>query len=249
MKCHDADGATATAIDGNFPLLPFSDGTTVPVVYEKFDTSNAFFHPVRGAANNAQCNSTTMVSPWNQSASEHNVISCFDCHAINGHGDPNQRMVITPIDFDQMEVAGAAGDKGLLTAGMGATVETFCGQCHTSSVYVSGNTGSVFEYHGTDQQQHGAAGGNQLGCLGCHGGLINLGELPNDNGSARGNIHGGDFDWNTTTSFASTPTDIFMLGGWIGGWDISGSTGRCTGGECQHSSTKSSRQSYTQAID
>ncbi len=257
MKCHDALGATGTdvPVEGGTALQPFSSNTrNAPNVFDQFATSHTFFHPVRGVANNPICDSVTMESPWNQG--DHDLISCFDCHDVNGHGSDNQRMLRTAIDFDQMEVAGASGDKGDLTGtGIGLTVEAFCVVCHKSTVYVdngSGNSvdlGSIFESHGKGQGQHGGAGGNELGCLGCHGGLVNLGELPNDNGAARGNIHGASFDWSTTTSYASTPTDIFMLGGWIGGWDIDGSTGQCTGGECQHSGTKNPRQNYTQAID
>ncbi|UCG49365.1 MAG: hypothetical protein JSU94_06190 [Phycisphaerales bacterium] len=262
MKCHDSDasrgsglgGAAATNFSGD-PLQPFSSPSrNAPDVFGSLDAGTAFHHPVRTPGTNSACNATTMVSPWNQDGGgDHDVISCFDCHDTNGHGSANQRALLDPIDFDTME---AAADAASLPPGMGAAVETFCSTCHQASVYVDNTvTGSVFEYHGAAQNQHGAAGGNELGCMGCHAGITNLGDAPKGggayypNGAARGNIHGGDFDWSTTTSFAVGPTDIFMLGGWIGGWQINGSSGECSGGQCNHGGTSRAGKSYTLTID
>jgi hypothetical protein len=227
-------------------------------VYGQFDTANSFHHAVRGAGSNpytipsaSNGNNITMELPWNQD-STHDVISCFDCHEATGHGGQYQRMIRDPIDFDTMETTTVPSN---LPAGMGATVETFCTSCHKASVYVSSNdpesVGSIFEYHGAGQNQHRAAGGNELGCMGCHGGIVNFGDQPQgggpyyDNAAARGNIHGGNFDWSTTTSFATGPTEHFMLGGWIGGWQISGASGECSGGDCNHGGTKKAGQDYT----
>ncbi len=281
MKCHDSDGATATNYSGD-PLQPFSAADRdVPDVYGRFDTANSFHHAVRGAGSNpytipsgSNGSNITMEVPWNQDSTGgpnsdgHDVISCFDCHGVPvvdpggpddgkvisiGHGSTNQRMIRTAVDFDTMETT---TDPSNLPAGMGATVEAFCTTCHKASVYVSSSdpesVGSIFEYHGAGQNQHRAAGGNDLGCMGCHGGIVNFGDQPKNppptywpNGAARGNIHGGSFDWSTTTSFASGPTDYFMLGGWIGGWQISGSSGECSGGDCNHGGTSKAGQDYT----
>ncbi|MHC4213090.1 MAG: hypothetical protein ACYSWP_06940, partial [Planctomycetota bacterium] len=238
MKCHDTDGATATAVDGNFPLLPFSDGTTVPIVFEKFDTTNDFFHPVRGAGSNPFCNSTTMVSPWNQSADEHNVISCFDCHII-GHGTANQRMVLDAIDFAGME---AATEVAQVPASVADAIDGFCGRCHSSSVYITGNTGSIFEFHGEDQGQHASSGSNVLGCMGCHAGTVELHNETYSNGAAKGLIHGGSFTW-PSGSMSQEPAITFVLGGWIDNYKTEGKWSSknnywqkaCGGGKCNHS--------------
>jgi hypothetical protein len=254
MKCHDANGATAVAIDPNTPLRPFSAGARdVPDVFDSFDPANSFYHPVRAAAGNPYCipspnnaNQITMEPPWNQD-STHDVISCFDCHVTNGHGDPNQRMLRAVVDFNTME---ATTDPANLPAGMGATVEALCSMCHKATVYVSSAdseaAGSIFEYHGASQQQHGAAGGNELGCMGCHAGTVDFGPPAPDNGAAPGNIHGGSFTWPPETFSSGTPTEYFMLGGWIGGWQISGATGYCSGGDCRHTGSSSkSGQNYS----
>jgi hypothetical protein len=259
LKCHDADGATAVAIEPNTPLRPFSVGARdVPDVCDSFDPANGFYHPVRAAVGNPYCvpspnnaNQITMEPPWNQDAT-HDVISCFDCHAANGHGGSNQRMLRAAIDFDTME---AATDPGTLPAGMGASVETFCSMCHKASVYVTAGdseaAGSIYEYHGASQNQHSAAGGNDLGCMGCHAGIVDFGPPAPDNGALPGNIHGGSFTWPAGTFSSGTPTEYFMLGGWIGGWatgvDRRGNPeGYCSGGDCNHTGTSTKNgQSYT----
>jgi hypothetical protein len=244
MKCHDSDGATATNISGN-PLRPFSVSIgDVPDVYSRFDTANSYHHAVRGAGNNpyavpgsANGYMITMEPPWNQDAS-HDMISCFDCHGVSGHGGGNQRMLRSAIDFDTML---SVTSKTQLPGGMGADVEGFCTTCHKASVYVSAgdpeSVGSVFEFHGQGQRQHAAAGGNDLGCLGCHAGIVPLfGMAPiSDNGSAPGNIHGGSFTWPPGNFAAGTDTERFILGGFIGGWaETSPGVGKCSGGECGH---------------
>lgn len=258
LKCHDGDGATATNISGN-PLRPFSSGARdVPNSFAQFDSTNTFHHAIRGIGNNPYCvpsssngNNITMVAPWNQDAT-HDQISCFDCHGLSGHGGNNQRMLRVAIDFDTMEATASAAS---LPAGMGATVEDFCTTCHKASVYVSSSdseaAGSIFEYHGASQSQHGSGGGNELGCMGCHGGVVDFGPPAPNNGAARGNIHGGNFVWPSGTFSAGVNTEHFMLGGWIGGWDTGfdrkgNPIGYCGGGDCNHtgSATKSG-QSYT----
>jgi hypothetical protein len=239
LKCHDTAGAAVSFNPAGDATHPFSSGALVPDVDAQFSTSHSFYHPVKGTANNPFCtgvgSASTMESPWNQN-NDHNLISCFDCHGTNGHGYANQRMLRSPIDFATMEATTA---KANLPAGMGATVEAFCVTCHKSSVYVNGNLGSRFEYHGADQSQHGAAGGNELGCMGCHGGTV---ELTNGyaNGAARGNIHGATFTWST---WSTEPTITFMLGGWLDGYQAQGQWSAkdgfwkpaCGGGQCNHS--------------
>lgn len=258
LHCHDADGATATNFSGD-PLQPFSSpDRDVPDTAAQFSTSNTFHHAVLGAGDNPYCipsasngNNITMEPPWNQDAT-HDLISCFDCHIAGGHGGSNQRMLRFAIDFDTMETVASKTD---LPLGMGATVDSFCTLCHKASVYVSATdseaAGSMYEYHGASQNQHGSAGGNKLSCMGCHAGIVNLGDPVPDNGSARGNIHGRSFTWPTGSFAAGSSTDHFMLGGFIGGWDTGtdkqgNPIGLCSGGDCSHkgSSTKNG-QSYS----
>lgn len=236
FKCHDGNAQAAAN-----PTNPFSSGNPIPNVWDQFDpNNNSYHHAVRDVGDNNFCipsssngNYVTMVSPWNQTSTR-TKITCFDCHETTGHGSGNPRMLLTYIDLDTME---SVTDKANLPAGMGATVETFCARCHKDSVYGSnGNPASIskFEFHGGNQNQHGAGGGNELGCLGCHGGVVNLGEVPN--GSKRGNIHGGSFTWPSGTWSAGASTQVFMVGGWNSGWQESTSSGKngCGGGSCNH---------------
>lgn len=236
LKCHDADGATATNFSGN-PLQPFSSADRdVPNVFTQFDTGNSYHHAVRGPGNNPYCNINTMEPPWNQG--DHDMISCFDCHEAGGHGSSNQRMLRNAIDLVTMENATVKED---LPAGMGVTVEAFCIRCHKSLEYVGGGSNSIFEFHGANQNQHQGGASNELGCMGCHGGIVNMWHskqgVPMPNGYGRGNIHGGSFTW-TADSFADgTATEHFMLGGWISGWQTIGAMGYCRGGDCNHSNS------------
>ncbi|MHC4083635.1 MAG: hypothetical protein ACYSU3_00690 [Planctomycetota bacterium] len=248
MKCHDTDGATAAAVDPNNPLRPFSaEDRDVPDVFGQFGTGNSFYHPVRGAGNNPYAipsgsngNNITMEPPWNQD-STHDQISCFDCHMTNGHGHANQRMLRSAIDLDTMETTTAKKD---LPSGMGSTVDAFCRRCHKASVYESSSdpesVGSIFEYHGLGQNGHGGDTGNELGCMGCHAGIVDF-SAGVGNGSLSGNIHGGSFTWPAGSFSSGVATEYFMLGGWMSGWEISGN-GFCRGGDCQH---RNSSKDYT----
>jgi predicted CXXCH cytochrome family protein len=256
LECHDGDGAQVTKFSSN-PMRPFSSPSRdAPDVNTRFATSNYYHHAVLGAGGNLYCipsgsnnSKITMESPWNQDGN-HDVISCFDCHGVSGHGSANQRMLRMPIDFATMESATAKSD---LPSGMGATVEAFCTICHKATTYVTPTygkqepkgAGSIFEYHGENQSQHGSGGGNELGCMGCHGGIVHLGVI-SDNGAARGNIHGGNFTWPPDSFATGTATEHFMVGGWNGGWEIVGATGHCRGGECNHAN---SSKAYTQTHD
>jgi len=265
LKCHDADGATATNFSGN-PLRPFSAASRdVPNIFAKLDPANNYHHAVRGPGTNDYCipsaanaSQITMEPPWNQDAN-HDMISCFDCHGASGHGGANQRMLRTAINIDGMIAAGQAGDPNLLPAGLGSTVETFCTRCHKLSVYFAADpeaAGSIFEKHPGNIGQHGspASGGqNTLGCLGCHAAPVqfNNNVPPSGNGGFPGTIHGGNFVWPTGTFSAGVSTETFMLGGWISGWswgyDKQGNpVGYCGGGDCNHTgSSRNNGQSYT----
>jgi len=244
FKCHDSNGAQSVAT----PMTPFSSGHTVPNIWDLFDPANNYHHAVRQAFDNTFCNANTMEPPWDTQAA--NQITCFDCHETTGHGSANQRMLRTAIDLATMETTTTPSS---LPAGMGLTVETFCTLCHKASEYVAGAANSKFEYHGVNQNQHRAAGGNELGCLGCHGGIVNFGGVA-DNGSARGNIHGGSFQWPSDTWSANSFTDAFIVGGWISGWQANTSSGNdgCGGGDCNHpGSTRRNTpgKEYTQVAD
>lgn len=253
MKCHDAGGATATfnADDGANALEPFSTGSPVPDVHGQFNTGNSYHHAVRGAGTNPYSipsatngSNITMESPWNQDTT-HDQITCFDCHGVPdgtgavtiiGHGSSNQRMLRDPIDLDTMETT---TDYRNLPSGMGATVETFCVECHKAAVYVSSSdpesVGSKYEYHGLGQNQHRAGGGNELGCMGCHGGVVDFSGI-SGNGTARGNIHGGTYTWGSNSWASGSSTEHFMVGGFISGWKLNTSAGNngCGGGDCNH---------------
>ena len=86
------------------------------------------------------------------------------------------------------------------------------------------------------QSSHGAGGGNNIGCFGCHAGIVNFGGIAN-NGAQRGNVHGRTFVWPTGTFSSGFTTDSFILGGWMSGWNFSGATGYCQGGQCNHANS------------
>ena len=211
MKCHDTDGATATAF--NTALQPFSSNTRdAPNILDQFDTANTFFHPVRGDANNSFCNSTTMAAPWNQG--DHDQISCFDCHAVNGHGGDNNFNLRT-------QITGTTDAAGILA---------FCTTCHKVGSYSSGNTGSDFADHSRGQHRD-----NAYSCRGCHAGQVDDDQdALSDNGGRFPQImiHGGSFTWDSESETPGVATDTFMFGGWLGGLDPV--TRDCFGGNCSH---------------
>jgi hypothetical protein len=219
----------------------------------QFNTGNDFFHPVKGGIGTGKpgLNATSLLSPWNSNIGTQ-TMTCFDCHQTNAHGSDNQRMLISAFDIDGILDADAGDDSSLLPD-QGAAIESFCTNCHNSDVYSNGSitNASVFEYHGTRQNQHSSTpGNNALGCLGCHAGIFTgrAGkggcDVQMPNGAATGNTHGGSYTW-PNDACSDTPnlaTDNFMLGGWLNGW---GPSGNCAGGECNHNGGKS----YTTGLD
>ena len=175
-----------------------------------------------------------MQSPWNQDAT-HDLITCFDCHSVNGHGDTAQRMLRVQVDFDAME-AGGSYPSTLVTQ-----VKDFCTMCHNPTVYAAGGdvAGSAFQYHAPGQNAH--LNSNDLGCMGCHAGTVDEGNF-GGNGAARGNIHGGSFTWPAGSHSPGQATDTFIVGGWMSGWVPVGGDVDCWGGTCNHDK---SPKSYT----
>lgn len=235
FPCHDSDGAQATynTTDGADPTHPFSTGALVPNIYDQFDPAGDFHHSVRAAGNNPytvlHSGYTTMLPPWNQDTT-HDVITCFDCHSVNGHGDTAQRMLRVQVDFDAMEAnVGGSYPSTLVTQ-----VKDFCTMCHDPFIYASGDVaGSSFVYHAPGQNGH--LNSNDLGCMGCHAGIVDEDKISGvDNGAARGLIHGGSFTWPTGSKSPGQVTDTFIVGGWMSGWLPSGGSVDCWGGECNH---------------
>lgn len=242
LKCHDSDGATASHKSGN-PLRPFVNNAdvNVPNIFDQFDPNNEQFHPVRAAANNnhststaANGNNTTMEPPWNQ-ASNHDMITCFDCHETNGHGAPYQRMVIDSINFDGLEGGAIATEQ--------QPIIDFCTRCHQTAVYIDSrgpeDIGSAFAWHAKGQAGHGA--NNDQACYACHSGVGDWGS-GSPTGAARGNTHGTSFTWPGTTNYTETqnkPTKFFMVGGYITEYwaDEAGAQIYCAG--CNHAGGRS----------
>lgn len=230
LKCHDVDGAAsgASRTDTGTPQRPFSSGSTNAVdVSQQLDPANGFQHAVRAPGTNPNATPSaengqvvTMVAPWNQSPDTHNVISCFDCHVSTaGHGGAYGKMARTDIG-DPPSTPNYAGMLQL------------CRRCHRQSVYEGSGLGSGFSGHGYEDH----TSDNALSCRGCHAGLADRSGLNGENG-APGSLHGGSFTW-PATSRAQGPTQYFLYGGWLSGWEVDPNEGRktCYGGDCHHNS-------------
>ncbi len=245
FKCHDSDGAAYLGPDA---MTPFSTNVPVPNVFDRFDTAtNTWHHSVRGPGSNPftvpHSGYTTMASPWNQdttggpNSDGHDVISCFDCHGTNTHGNANQRMLRTPIDFDTI-ISEAGSGRGGYTAGINTQIKDFCVLCHDTTTYATGSStsdtdGSAFQYHAPAQNGH--LNSNDMACFGCHAGFIDDDKDSGlDNGAAAGSIHGGSYTWPSGSDSEFVITDTFVVGGWMSGW-LPGSTDvECWGGNCNH---------------
>ena len=251
FKCHDDDtsrpGLGGAAYLGGLAMTPFSTSATVPEVYGKFDPTNNNHHAVRAPGNNPFCvpnNAggtsgpyTTMELPWNQDAT-HDVISCFDCHSTNAHGDTAQRLLRLPVDFDTMLSEAGAG-RGNYSTHLSGQVGDFCVICHSSYTYVTGAPeGTGLVAHPSDTGNHLSA--NDFSCMGCHAGVVDEGGLGTGNGAARGNIHGNSYIWSADSDSVGSATQEFIVGGWMNQWARTGVDARCGG--CQHGSGRD----YTQ---
>jgi hypothetical protein len=226
LKCHDSGGAASPASQnpaGGGASQPFANAGPVLNIYDMFDPAFPSHHAVRGPGSNSYCNSTTMVSPWNQGADEHNQITCFDCHMtdgsgnINAHGSGNNDMLVSQIT----STTDASG------------IESFCTRCHSSGSYVSGNAGTPFADHSKGQHS-----GNIYSCRGCHAGQV---DDDKDSGSNNAGVypqlmvHGSNWSWDSNSQTPGVAQDAFLFGGWLGG--ISYSPNACYGGNCSHTSS------------
>ncbi len=124
LKCHDANGAST--LGASLQYDPWGAGVTVVDVDSHFATTNASFHPVKGAQNNSYAASAnTMETPWD--TSEHKLITCFDCHAaLNSSGTQTSTVV-------------AHGGDDTLRKSYDANraANPLCVVCHKSTVYWS----------------------------------------------------------------------------------------------------------------
>ncbi len=211
----------------------YAYGGTPPVGYTdqsiEFNINNVCFHPVLAAGNNPYCtptatngNNITMVSPWNQTANDHDVMMCSDCHGYDGapaqgpHGSGAQAILQASLVADES-----------LGKNMWAT--PLCVRCHKASVYVTSSTpetvGSRFSEHGSGKSSHmlgptDAGAGGYGGCLACHG---------NIQASVKGTLHGNNYTWAQVQNMnGSFPAINFLNNATnMNGWEQ-----RATGGYC-----------------
>jgi hypothetical protein len=212
LPCHDSDGA-------NGDTTPFSTGASVLDIDTALNTGNAYFHPVKGPGSNAKCTEAAMNGPWNV-GDTHDVISCFDCHAINAHGSTTNNMLTVAI----------SGPTD------GANIAVFCRTCHDES-------GSVPHNKNSDHinPTYMDSGDGPYACRGCHSGQEESDDNNDWNGgitlqSAALDIHGGNFTWpaGTGKDGAGTVTKHFVNGGWLEGWNTAGDC--YPDGNCKHTS-------------
>jgi hypothetical protein len=148
-------------------------------------------------------------------------------------------MLTVDIDFDDMMLG------NLVTTTMGEPILTFCTSCHKSSLYIDASkpeqAGSGFPEHAGGKGNHGMPT-NELSCMGCHAGPYDQGgsAVPSGNGAAPGIIHGASYTW-TESITSGSPTDSFILGGYINGfyYDTVAGSGECGGGTCSHANGQS----------
>lgn len=206
LKCHDSNGASTLAASLQYD--PWGAGVTVVNVDAHFATSNASFHPVKGAQNNSYCDVDTMEAPWDVPNGTHKLITCFDCHAaLNSSGTQTSTVV-------------AHGGDGTLRAAYDAvsgSATQLCVVCHKKSVYwtttihnilstggpgVSGfnstsDNGAWATWHAVNKGYYG-------GCTVCHGTTAQPATLPGRPTNAI-NAHGFNTIANgTSTQWPST---------------------------------------------
>lgn len=238
LKCHDADGAASPLARTQLgtPQRPFTSQTKDALdVSGLLQSVNNFHHAVLFPGNNPYCTPTatngnvvTMNPPWNQIANTHNRISCFDCHAVNGHGG----------NFSGILRRETYYKDPVVNPNFANAEKNFCTICHKLTSYYLGSGGSRLNEHDKSEHRTVADGGrNQYGCRGCHAGIYeNDANLACDNGSARGTIHGGNFTWPICSKSPGSVSKRFMVGGYLSGWQegtVNNAT--CWGGGCHHS--------------
>jgi len=238
LKCHDADGASSPLARTQFgsPQRPFSAQTKdAPDVNRLLSSSNGFQHAVLFPGNNPYCTPTstngnvaTMNQPWNQTLNSHNKISCFDCHAVNGHGGNYSGLLRRETYYKDPVV----------NPNFANAQRDFCGICHKLSSYYYSSNGSRLENHDERRHRTVADGGrNKYGCRGCHAGIYDDdGNLTCENGSALNTIHGGSFTWPVCSKSSGSDSKRFLVGGYLSGWqDGTKDNATCWGGSCHHS--------------
>lgn len=237
LKCHDADGASSALARTQLgtPQRPFTSQTKdAQDIYSLLLSSNNFHHAVLVPGSNPYCTPTpsngnvvTMNPPWNQTLNSHNKISCFDCHAVNGHGG----------NFSGMLRRETYYKDPVVNSSFANAQKNFCSTCHKLTSYYLSSNGSRFPNH--DERPHltvADGGRNKYGCRGCHAGIYDDdGNLACDNGSGTNSIHGGNFTWPVCSKSSGSISKRFMQGGYLSGWaDGSAGNASCWGGSCHH---------------
>jgi predicted CXXCH cytochrome family protein len=162
---------------------------------QEFNNFNYSYHPVVEPGYNEYCNSTTMESPWNQGAGEHNTMYCSDCHGSDDPKGPKG-----PHGSDNIHL--------LTAAGPGDSYDNLCITCHKADVYLDGRSGSRFKAHGRREHQYDRRD-NPLGCMACHGGSLDA------NGDEPGSIHGSNYRWPDYDGNPGMTSDNMLVGGYI----------------------------------
>lgn len=238
LGCHDNNGALSpqARVPGGSSLTPFSDQNAAVIdVASQLAATNAAFHPVLAPGSNpftvpsSQNNFTvTMLPPFNQT-SNHDLISCFDCHETNGHGVGTSGMLINETYFREPTEHPNFGDAQRL----------FCGTCHDESIYVfNGGNASRFGEHDEGPHARPQGGGqNTQSCRGCHAGIYDSDQDPTcDNGSRIGLIHGMDLTFGACSPTPGSVSRHFIGGGFVSGWrEDSPSSSTCFA-NCHHPS-------------
>ena len=181
LKCHDANGATATSalVPGGSALKPFATTITnhvapynsnglgnVVSVAGSFATTNASYHPISGKQNNSYVQGTAMQAPWNIAKTTGNTTSwgylmtCWDCHAPAG---------ATGVQTSTVTAHGAVATLRAPIRAAGTTAAlNLCINCHALAY-----AGAVNQNHsGVGTSAFGSNGSSMTGsfsnCNNCH---------------------------------------------------------------------------------
>ncbi len=235
LKCHDGDGALSPSarVPSGTPSAPFSDrNATVIDIADQFNPSNANYHPVIAAGNNpytvpGSVNNFNrlMLPPFNQS-SNHDLISCFDCHETSGHGGSNSGILREETYFRYPSPQG----------GFANAQRSFCGRCHDLNVYTSNSEFSRFKGHVESAHLNpGSSDENSMSCRGCHSGIYDLDQnAACSNGSGAGSIHGSNYTNPACSPTPGTQSPSFIFGGYITGWKVQDTQKNLCYANCHH---------------